>query len=77
MIMNISMACFFGPTPADAALLDGRSGSRGSVAGSLVTQAIRFTTRTGLLAMRGLADESWAVRRSARMSCGTRWERQR
>ena len=73
--MNISMSCFFGPTPADAAILMVDQVHE-LVAGSLVTQAIRFTTRTGLLAMRGLADES-GRRRSARMSCGTRWERQR
>ena len=60
IIMNISMACYFGPTPVDAALLM-VDRAHELVAGSLVTQATRFTTRTGLLAMGGLADESRAA----------------
>jgi class 3 adenylate cyclase/predicted negative regulator of RcsB-dependent stress response len=60
IITNVSVACYFGPTPAEAALRMVDQ-VHDLVPGSLVTQAIRFTTRTGLLAMRGLAEESRAA----------------
>ena len=57
--MNISMSCYFGPTPADAAILMVEQAHE-LVAESLISQARLSTVRTGLLAMRGLAEESRA-----------------
>ena len=63
IVMNISMSCFFGPTPASARPRSNRA--RELVAGSLISQAILSTIRTGLLAMQGFAEESRAAARRA------------
>ena len=69
IIMNIFQACYFGPTPADAAILDRRSGPRARHRESGHGR-VRFTARAGLLAMRGLADES----RAASLRADELWE---
>jgi len=57
--MNITLSCYFGPTPAAAAILMVEQAHE-LVAESLISQAMLSTVRTGLLAMRGLAEESRA-----------------
>jgi class 3 adenylate cyclase/predicted negative regulator of RcsB-dependent stress response len=69
IITNVYQACYFGPTPADAAILMVDQVHE-LAAGSLVMEAFRFTALAGLLAMRGLADES----RAASLRADDRWD---
>ena len=64
IVMNIAISVYFGPTPADVAILMIEQAHE-LVAGSLVMQAMHSNQRTALLAMRGAAEESDAERRRA------------
>ena len=64
IVMNIAMSVYFGPTPADEAILMLEQAHE-LVAGSVVMQAMRSNQRTALLAMRGAAEESDAERHRA------------
>jgi class 3 adenylate cyclase/tetratricopeptide (TPR) repeat protein len=64
IVTNISMSCYFGPTPADTAIRLIELAHE-LVADSLITQALLATSRTGLLAMLGRAEESRAESRRA------------
>ena len=64
IVMNIALSVYFGPTPADEAILMLEQAHE-LVAGSVVMQAMRSNQRTALLAMRGAAEESDAERHRA------------